>query len=148
MVWHLLPRASFKSPISWILVHHVLPRLIILHHCYRNMKDSDNQLQKCWDTPKKKRPFLLQIAPGHRSLNIILTSLLPPIQSCSSKFWVWSCIASNFDKGWRGGSQAQDHGQTIYAKIRYSVSSTFATGCSHWFTCLACLCLIPPKREK
>ena len=32
----------------------------------------------------------------------ILTSLLPPIQSCSSKFWAWSCIAGNFDKGWRG----------------------------------------------
>ena len=29
-----------------------------------------------------------------------------------------------------GGSQAQDHGQAIYAKRRYSVSSTFATGCS------------------
>ena len=29
-----------------------------------------------------------------------------------------------------GGSQAQDHEQAIYAKIRYSVSSTFATGCS------------------
>ena len=29
-----------------------------------------------------------------------------------------------------GGSQAQDHRQAIYAKIRYSVSSTFATGCS------------------
>ena len=27
-----------------------------------------------------------------------------------------------------GGSQAQDHGQAIYTKIRYSVSSTFATG--------------------
>ena len=34
--------------------------------------------------------------------DIILTSLLPPIQSCSSKFWAWSCISSNFDKGWRG----------------------------------------------
>ena len=34
--------------------------------------------------------------------DIILTSLLPPIQSCSSKSWAWSCIASNFDKGWRG----------------------------------------------
>ena len=64
--------------------------------------------------------------------DIILTALLCPIESCSSKFWVWSCIASNFDKGWRGGSQAQDHGQAIYAKIRYSVSSTFATGCSKW----------------
>ena len=29
-----------------------------------------------------------------------------------------------------GGSQAQDHGQAIYANIWYSVSSTFATGCS------------------
>ena len=28
-----------------------------------------------------------------------------------------------------GGSQAQDHGRAICAKIRYSVSSTFATGC-------------------
>ena len=27
-----------------------------------------NQFQKCWDTPTKKRPFLLQIAPGHRSV--------------------------------------------------------------------------------
>ena len=42
---------------------------------------------------------------------------------------------SNFDKGggtgvWEGESQAQDHGQAIYAQIRYSVSSNFATGCS------------------
>ena len=28
------------------------------------------------------------------------------------------------------GSQAQDHGQAIYAKIRYSVSSTFANAYS------------------
>ena len=34
--------------------------------------------------------------------DIILISLVPPIQSCSSKFWAWSCIASNFYKGWRG----------------------------------------------
>ena len=32
----------------------------------------------------------------------ILTSLLPSIQRCSSRFWAWSCIASSFDKGWRG----------------------------------------------
>ena len=30
-----------------------------------------------------------------------MNSLLPPIQSCSSTFWAWSCIASNFDEGWR-----------------------------------------------
>ena len=37
----------------------------------------------------------------------ILTSLLPPIQSCSSKFWAWSCIASNFEKGWTGGHKCK-----------------------------------------
>ena len=37
--------------------------------------------------------------------------------------------------GGPGGSQAQDHGQAIYAKIQYSVSSTFAAGCSFcWLT--------------
>ena len=39
--------------------------------------------------------------------DIILTSLLPFIQSCSSKFWVWPCIASNFDKGWRGDTSTR-----------------------------------------
>ena len=32
-----------------------------------------------------------------------------------------------------GGSQAQDYGEAIYAKIRYSVSNTFATDCSFSF---------------
>ena len=36
-----------------------------------------------------------------------------------------------------GGSQAKDHGQAISAKIRYSVSSTFATGCSATATATA-----------
>ena len=36
-----------------------------------------------------------------------------------------------------GGSQAQDHGQAIYAKIRYSVSSTFAADCSTMSTVFA-----------
>ena len=62
--------------------------------------------------------------------DIILSSLLPPIQTCSSKFWAWwwSCIASNFDNGWRGDHKPKI--MAIYAKIWYSVSSTFATGCS------------------
>ena len=58
-------------------VHHVLPRLIIVHHGYRGMKDSDNQLQKCWDTPMEKRPFSLQIALGHRSVKYN-TDVPPP----------------------------------------------------------------------
>ena len=32
-----------------------------------DLPDVNNPLQKCWDTPTKNRPFLLQIAPGHRS---------------------------------------------------------------------------------
>ena len=59
-----------------------------------------NQLQKCWGTPTKKWPFLLQIVPSQRSVSY--NTDLPPIQTCSSKFWAWSCIASNFVKGWRG----------------------------------------------
>ena len=49
----------------------------------------------------KKRPFLLQIAPGHRSVRC--NTDLPP-SSHSELFLqvlVWSSIASNFDKGWR-----------------------------------------------
>ena len=74
--------------------------------------------------------------------DIILTSLLPPIQSCSSKFWVWSCIASNFDKGWRGdhkhkimdrlfmpkyGTVSQVLLQLVVASIRRSYARRFAT---------------------
>ena len=50
---------------------------------------------------------------------IILTSPLPSIQSCSSKCWAWSCIASIFYKGWRG-DQKHKSGQAIQAKIRDS----------------------------
>ena len=39
--------------------------------------------------------------------DIILTSALPSIPSCSCKFWAWSCIAGNFDKG------REDHKQKI-----------------------------------
>ena len=61
--------------------------------------------------------------------DIILTSLLPSIQSCSSKFWVRPCIASNFDNGWRGGHKHKIMDRPFMAKYG-SVSSTFATGCS------------------
>ena len=65
--------------------------------------------------------------------DIILTSLLPPIQSCSSKFWVWSCIASNFDKGWRGDHKHKIMDRPFMPKYG-SVSSTFATGCGCMYT--------------
>ena len=95
-----------------------------MHQGYRGMKDSDNQLQNCWDTPAKKWPFLLQIAPGHRSVRY--NTDLPPIQSCSSKFWAWFCIASNFDNGWRGDHNHKIMDRSFMPKYG-SVSSTFAT---------------------
>ena len=50
----------------------------------------------------EKRPFLLQIALGHRSVKYN-TDLPPPSHSkLFLQVWVWSCIASNFDKGWSG----------------------------------------------
>ena len=73
---------------------------------------------------------------------IILTSLLPPIKICSSKFWVWSSIASNFDNGWRGdhkhkimdglfvpkyGTVSQVLLQLVVASIRRSYTRRFAT---------------------
>ena len=61
-------------------VLHVLPCLIIVHHGYRGIKDSDNQLQKWWDTLTEKRPFSLLIAPGHRSVKYN-TDLSPPSHS-------------------------------------------------------------------
>ena len=73
---------------------------------------------------------MLQIAASHRSVRY--NSDLPP--PSHSKLFLqvlsMSCNASNFDKGVEGGSQAQDHRQAIYAKIRYSVSRTFANGCN------------------
>ena len=46
-------------------------------------------------------PFLFKSLLVTGLWDIILASLVSPIQSCSSKFWAWSCIASNFDKRWR-----------------------------------------------
>ena len=35
--------------------------VILVHAVYANF----NQLQKCWNTPMKNRPFLFQIAANH-----------------------------------------------------------------------------------
>ena len=49
----------------------------------------------------KKRPFLLQIAPGHRSVRYN-TDLPPPSHSkLFLQLLVLSSIASHFVKGWR-----------------------------------------------
>ena len=58
-----------------------------------------NHLQKCCDTSTKNDLSCFQSLLVTGLWDIIRASLLPPIQSCSSRFWVWSCFASNdFDK--------------------------------------------------
>ena len=76
---------------------------------------------RCWDTLAKKRPFLLQILAS--LWDIILTSLLPTIQSCSSKFWEWSYILLFYI---RGGVKIMDR----RFKPKYGTVSVRATGCS------------------
>ena len=80
--------------------------------------------------PRSPRMFFLQITQGHRSVRYN-TDLPPPPP--------FKFVPPSFEDGLvvvatlirvEGGSQAQDHGQAIYAKIRLSVSSTFATGCN------------------
>ena len=105
-------------------VHHVSPCLIIGHHGYRQPCSCKNV-----ETLTKKQPFLLQIATSHRSVSKILTSLLPPIQSCSSKFWAWSCIASNFDKGCRGGASTRSWTGHLSQNTAQCLKH-FSTGCS------------------
>ena len=109
-------------PLVWPTVHIYLVKIVTKMHLFKNAIQSEefwkrwpdvymwtdenggfrirwcytsfayyNQLQKCWDTPTKNLLVTLLC-------NIKFTSLLPSIQSCSSKFWVLSCISSNFDK--------------------------------------------------
>ena len=83
----MLGTGSLPAEVSHFSFHFCL---VARDFCY-------NQLQKCCDTPT----FLVQITAGHRSVRYNTDLPRPPIQSCSSKFWAWSCIASNFYKGWR-----------------------------------------------
>ena len=103
---------------------HIYPSLqYISLHLPRNLKAwnftlvATTSCKNVETLPRKNDLFCFKSLLVAGLWDIILTSLLPPIQSCSSI------------RG-RGTSQAQDHGQAVYAKIQYSVSSTFATGCS------------------
>ena len=81
------------------------------------VSESFNQMQKCWDTPTKNRPFSLQIAAIHTSVRYKTHALAPlhpkqepinwwtPVQSCSSKFWASPCAASNLDRERRGAQK-------------------------------------------
>ena len=83
-------------------MQNISPFLIGLNPPANSLKRSYNQLQNCWDTPLEYDLSCFKSLLVTGLWDIILTSLFPPIQSWTSKFWVWSCIANNFDKGWRG----------------------------------------------
>ena len=50
--------------------------------------------------------------------DISLATSFSSIESCSSRFWAWCCVASNFDRE-EGGWQGQDLRIAINAPIRY-----------------------------
>ena len=52
----------------------------------------------------------------------------PPIQSCSYKFWVWSCIASNFDKGGGGDHKRKIMDRPFMPNTVLTVSQNFLEG--------------------
>ena len=58
----------------------------------------------------------LWLKTSHTSMRY--TTSLSSIQSCSSKFWAWSCVAGNFDRE-EGGWQGQDLRIAVNAPIRY-----------------------------
>ena len=67
-------------------VHHVSPCSIIGHHGYRGMKDSDNQLQKCWDTLTKNNLSCFKSLLVTGLWDKILTPLLPPFKVVPPSF--------------------------------------------------------------
>ena len=74
--WDLYNRNVWKE----ILIFLIVFEWKVLNSHNFDLPGINNQLQKCWDTPTKNRPFLLQIAPGHMSVRNN-TDLLPPSQS-------------------------------------------------------------------
>ena len=62
--------------------------------------------------PRKSNLSCFKWLPVTGLWDKIVTPLLLPFQSCSSKFWAWSCTASNFEKGWRG-----DHKHKIMDRL-------------------------------
>ena len=96
---------------------------------------SHNQVEKRLRQPDQK-PVFFSLIPASHTSSCKKAHLLPLFHlqfCCSSNVRVWSCIAIATLTKEEGESQAQDHGQAIYAQIRhlwYSVSSIFATSCS------------------
>ena len=97
-----IPRLSSKL---LFLLHLSCARRILGHSTARY-----NQFEKCWDTPTKNCCVYLSLRWVTHLCDITLTPCLPSILSCSSKFWEWSRIASNFDMrggGWGGGVESK-----------------------------------------
>ena len=82
-------------------MQNISPFLIGLNPPANSLKQATTSC-KIVETLSRIRSFLLQVAAGHRSVRYN-TDLPPPSHSkLNLQVWVWSCIANNFDKGWRG----------------------------------------------
>ena len=113
-------------------MHHGSPRLIIVHQGYRRMKDLDDQLQNCRDTPTKKNDlscFKSLLVTGLRDTEYRPPSSLPYKVVPPSFEHCLVLLATLIMGG--GGSQAQDHGQAPFMPKYHTVSQVlFATSCS------------------
>ena len=69
-------------------------------------------MELCWSYNQVQKSSYFESLLVTRLWEIKLTSPLPSIQSCSFKFWAWSCILATLIKG-GGGSQIQDHGHWV-----------------------------------
>ena len=90
-----------------------------------------NQLQKCWDTPTKKRPSLLQIAPGQRSVRYN-TDLLPPFHSkllLQVSFEYSLLLLATLISGGGGIKSTRSWTGYLCQNTVQCLKLTFATGC-------------------
>ena len=84
--WH--SRLSCSSPLVQqqfrkhfnISLMKIRQRVILIFNLLKMKQSNATTNCKCWDTPTKKRPFLLQIAASHRSVRCD-TNLPPPFHS-------------------------------------------------------------------
>ena len=89
----------------------------------RRYREATTSFKNVETLPRKNDlSFLLQIAPSHRSVRYN-TDLPPPSHSKLFLQVYGLVLFATLIRG-GGGTQAQDRGQAIYAKIWYSVSST------------------------
>ena len=85
-------------------------------------------MELCWSYNQVQKSSYFESLLVTRLWEIKLTSPLPSIQSCSFKFWAWSCILATLIKGGGGDHKYKIMGTGSVKSKYYSVASIFATG--------------------